>query len=111
MSGLLERLAFQRELGLPVERLDLRGLLRLEPSLDESVAGGLFLPRDRSIDNVLLVRGLTIAAERAGARLRSGIAAERLILEGGRVAGVRTSGERMHAGAVIVAAGAWTGEI
>jgi glycine oxidase len=111
MARLLARHAFQRELGLPVERLDRRGLLRLEPSLDETIAGGLFLPSDRSIDNALLVRGLRISAERSGARLRTGIAVDRLVLEAGRVAGVEAKGERIRSGAVVVAAGAWTGEI
>jgi glycine oxidase len=111
MSRLLARHAAQKEMGLPVEPLDRRDLLRLEPALDGRLAGGLFLPADRSIDNVLLVRGLEIAAEKGGARLRAGLSVDRLIVEEGRVAGVEASGERVRSGAVVVAAGAWTGDL
>src|SRR6266571_495342 len=54
--------AFQRSIGLSAERVRGGELRRLEPSLSEDWVEGLYLPRDRSVDNVLLVQGLERAA-------------------------------------------------
>ena len=103
--------AFQRAAGLPADLLDRDGARRREGSLAESVEAALFLPRDTSIDNALLVRALATAAAKAGARLRDGVTASRLVVESGRVAGIEAGGERLAARAVVIAAGAWTGSI
>jgi glycine oxidase len=103
--------AFQRGLGLPAERLAAEDLRRLEPGLSPEYAGGVLLPRDVSIDNVRLVRGLAVAAERAGAEVEIGSTVTGLIVGGGTVTGVTTLSGRVGAGAVVVAAGAWSGGI
>ncbi len=103
--------AFQRSIGLSAERVRGGELRRLEPSLSEDWVEGLYLPRDRSVDNVLLVQGLERAAERRGARLRRGARVDRLLVQDGRVVGVQAGPERLGAGAVVIAAGAWSGEI
>jgi glycine oxidase len=102
---------FQRSIGLPVERVSGEALRRLEPSLHPGLTEGLHLPRDWSVDNVLLVQGLGRAAARAGARLVEGTRIDRLLVEGGRVAGVGAGGETFPAGTVVIAAGAWAQEI
>ena len=103
--------AFQRSIGLPVERVSGEALRRLEPCLDPGLREGLYLPRDWSVDNVLLVKGLGRAAACAGVRLVEGTRIERLLVENGRVAGVGTGGETFAAGTVVIAAGAWAQEI
>lgn len=103
--------AFQRSLGLPAERVGGQALRRLEPSLHPDLTEGLYLPRDCSVDNVLLVRGLARAAARAGARLVQGARIDRLLVEGGHVTGVGAGGDTFQAGAVVIAAGAWSQEI
>lgn len=103
--------SFQRSLGLQAERVGGEALRRLEPSLDPGLTEGLHLPRDWSVDNVLLVRGLGRSAERAGARLVEGTRIERLLVEGGRVTGVAAGAEAFRAGTVVIAAGAWSLEI
>jgi glycine oxidase len=103
--------AFQRSAGLPVERLERPALTRLEPLLDPSFDSGLFFPRDGCVDNVALVRALRLAAERAGAELRPGSHVARLSVSRGAVVGAETAGDRFPAGAVVVAAGAWSGEV
>src|SRR5712692_4972071 len=102
---------FQRAAGLTAELLDAGDALRLEPSLSETTTAALFLPRDPSIDNVLLVRALAVAAERAGARLRLGTAVTRLLVDRSRIVGVEAGGERFHGASIVLAAGAWTGLI
>jgi glycine oxidase len=58
------------------------------------------------------VRALRVAAERAGAEIVAGTGVSRLLVEGGRVAGVLTEdGARHEARRVVVAAGAWSGAI
>ena len=103
--------AFQRSLGLQAERVGGEALRRLEPSLNPDLTEGLYLPRDWSVDNVLLVEGLGLAAARAGARLEEGARIDRLLVESGRVTGVGAGGESFRAGAVVIAAGAWSQEI
>lgn len=103
--------AFHRSLGLAAERVGGEALQRLEPSLGPGCSEGLHLPRDWSVDNVRLVQGLGRAAERSGARLQAGTRVDRILVEKGRAAGVGAGGERFPAGAVVIAAGAWTQEI
>jgi glycine oxidase len=83
----------------------------MEPSLHSDWREALYLPRDVTVDNVLLMRGLERSAGRAGARLQSGTPVVSLLVESGRVAGVMAAGGRLPAGAVVIAAGAWSGEI
>jgi len=60
------------------------------------------------VDGRLLRDALWRAAERRGARIVSGDAALELAASGGRVDAVRVGGERLAAGTVIVAGGAWS---
>jgi len=61
------------------------------------------------VDGRRLAGALLHAAERRGAVRRSGVAA--LVVEAGRVRGVRIGGERCEADAVVVTAGAWAPEL
>lgn len=102
---------FQRAAGLPLERLDGQEIRRLEPSLAEDVLEGLYFQRDVSVDSALLVRALATAAGRAGVALHPGLPASRLLVEGGRIEGVEAGARLFTAGAVLIAAGAWSGEV
>jgi glycine oxidase len=110
-EGLDRSAAAQRSFGLAAERLSGEALRRMEPGLHPDWSEGLYLPRDWSIDNVVLMRALQAAAARCGARLQAGARVDRLLVEDGRVAGVLAGGEHVRAGAVVVAAGAWTSDI
>src|SRR3989442_3452204 len=110
-EALDRRAAFQRSLGLAAERLGGEALRRMEPALHPDWSEGLYLPRDWTVDNAVLVRGLEISAGRLGARLQGGARVERLMVANGRVVGVETPGERVPAGAVVIAAGAWAAAI
>jgi glycine oxidase len=103
--------AYQRELGLEVERLRGRECRALEPALAPRVRGGILVPGDHQVDNRALVRALLAAAERAGVRLERARAAG-LEVAGERVCGVRTAGERfVPADTVVLAAGAASGDL
>jgi len=109
----LERLlTFRLELGLSVARLRPSEARELEPALAPALRLALHLPDDHAVDPRLLSAALRVALGRAGGQLRAGAAVEALEVSGERVTGVVLhGGERVAAGRVVVAAGAWSGAI
>jgi glycine oxidase len=100
---------FQLRCGLEVERLRSRECRQLEPGLAPSIRGGVLAAGDHQVDNRALVEALLGACRRAGVRLVPGRVAE-LVTEGDRVTGVVLGdGDRLAAGAVVLAAGCWSG--
>ncbi len=93
--------------GVAVEALDGDAARRLEPGLSPETRGALWFPEEGSVDPRLLGRALHVAASRAGARFLSG-QVRGIAVEGGRVAGVDHESGRIAAGAVVLAAGAWS---
>ncbi len=109
----LEReLALRLDLGLEVQRLLPSAARRLEPALAPTVRLALDVPGDHSADPRALVLALAQAARRAGVTLRTGARVERIECRRGRLAGVGLAGgEVVRAARVVVAAGAWSGNI
>jgi glycine oxidase len=84
---------------------------RLEPGLATSVAGGIHAPTEAEADPRLVVGALAEAFERAGGELVVGDEPEEAILDGDRIAGVRTvAGLELRADQVVLATGAWAGQ-
>ncbi len=103
--------AFQVELGLDAEWLAPRAARRREPGLSPRIAGAIHAPQDGHADPGAVLRALTVALEAAGGELRTGAEVTGIETAGGRVGGVHTAdGEGFAAGAVLVAAGAWSAE-
>ena len=108
-AGVDERLTRHEERGYPVRRLDRRGIAALEPDLALPAGGDLVaghFPDEAWVDVPGLVGRLLRTARAYGARvvLADGVAV--LIVERGRVTGVRlTSGEAVDADLVVVASG------
>ena len=108
----LGRLAeLHRALGLPSRWLGPRECRALEPGLSPRVRGAIHASGDHQADPAATVRALAEACRRDGVELREGVEAAELIRSGGRVAGVGTATAEVRAGAVVVAAGAWTGSL
>lgn len=109
----LEReLALRHELGLEVTRLRPSAARRLEPALAPTVRLALDVPGDHAADPRALVLALAGAARQAGAVLRTGAAARRIVVEADRATGVvLADGEHVTAGQVVLAAGAWTAQL
>lgn len=100
-----------RAWGRDAERLTGREARRREPSLGPAVRAGLAVDDDLAVDNRLLLAALRAAAERAGVVVRTEPVA-RVTESGGAVSGVElASGERLDAGRVLVAAGAWSASL
>ena len=84
---------------------------RLEPRISPEVRGAVHFSGNRWVNPGRLVAGLVQAAALRGVSFRLGSAVEELIREGGRVVGVRGRDFAIEAGAVVLAAGAWSGRI
>ena len=105
-AAALEReLGFREQLGVAVTRLRPSQARRLEPALAPTVRLALQAPDDHVADPRLLAPALAEAARHAGAVLRTG--AEVTSVRAGEVE--LAGGEVLHAGDVVVAAGAWAG--
>jgi glycine oxidase len=110
-ATLAARREAQRALAPPAEPLAGAALRLLEPALADDVSAALLLPGDGAVDNAILVRGLAIAARRAGARILPRTRVLHIRLAGGAVAGAQTEAGPLRAGAAVIAAGAWSSRI
>jgi len=100
----------QRSLGLAAEWLPPRRCRQLEPALTPSFNGGVHAPEEAAVDPRALIRALLAALEAEGVEVRGGIAVEEALIEGERIAGVRTDdGQELRAATVVLAGGAWSG--
>jgi glycine oxidase len=98
---LLRLHGFQRSLGLDAEWLTPSQARRVEPGLSPRCAGAILAPHDQHVDPAAVMRAL----EGQGLELLAGDAVA-AVDEGG----VRTcSGRAISAGAVVIAAGCWSG--
>jgi glycine oxidase len=109
-AAALERERAAREqLGLPVRRLLPSQARDLEPALAPSLRLGLEIPDDHAIDPRQLAPALADAVTACGGLMRTGVEVQEVIVRGDRVVGVQLrDGERIHADAVVVAAGPWS---
>ncbi|MGH7306330.1 MAG: glycine oxidase ThiO, partial [Candidatus Rokuibacteriota bacterium] len=103
------RWADSKEFG--VEMLEGEELRRLEPALAPAIHHAVFVKGDHWLNNQRLVLAYAQAAAAAGVELRTGCNVSRLVVEGGRARAVVTEGERVEGDAVLLAAGAWSGEL
>jgi len=102
----------QRSLELAAEWLAPRRCRELEPGLTPSLNGGVHARGEGSIDPRALSAALLAAlAAEPGAELLTGTAVEGALFDGERIAGARTAGgAALRAPAVVLAAGAWSGQ-
>jgi glycine oxidase len=93
-------------------RLSADEVRAMEPMLSGPVAGGALAVEDAQVDNPRLAPALLRAASALGVRVLAGTPVTALLGSGGVCRGVRTaSGQEIAAGAVVVAAGAWSGPL
>ena len=98
----------QRDGGVDAELLDGPGLRAAEPHISPGLPGGVFYPQDCQVQPMLAASWLLAEASRLGAHLAWG--ADVLAGEGhDRITAVQTSRGRIAAGAVVNAAGPWSG--
>ncbi len=106
-----DRARWQREEGLPAEMLDPGAARELQPGAGRGAVAFLRLPEEAVVDAQVLARALPGALASAGVRTVRAEAAG-LAVEGAGVRGVRLGdGRSLEADRVVLAAGAWSGEL
>lgn len=106
-----ELVAFQQQLGLPVERLRSRDCRAREPLLTPRIRGGVFAPEDHRVDPRKVGAALVVACRDLGVRFVDR-AVDRVEHDGRRASGVRLAdGSRIDADTTVLAAGAAIADI
>ena len=100
-AALDARVSWQQGQGLPVEWLSADEVLQAEPNVSPAARRGALFPGERRLDNVRLVRALAASAVARGASLLCGRPVTGLLVESGRVAGVRAGTDTLRAPIVI----------
>lgn len=101
-------LAIQKSLGLNIDWYGKEDLLRIVPGLNaEGLLGGTYSPEDGNCSPLLALHAFYIQACRAGAQFRYNEPVVGLIVESGRIKGVKTTQGAYGADIVINAAGGW----
>lgn len=102
------RFSRQIEAGIPVERLSREETREAEPCLAEDVRESLFFPNDWQVENRKLLAALKQYAAVNRIALIDNSAVDGLIVDDSRVSGIRLGEERVSAGTIVLATGAWT---
>lgn len=106
-----QKSALEREAGLEVEMLDRDALRTLAPYLGPSILAAAFCPGEGKADPRRCTLAFARAATRRGACIRSGVRVQSLRRNGhGWRVGI-DDGASIQAGAVVLAAGIWSGRI
>jgi glycine/D-amino acid oxidase-like deaminating enzyme len=109
-----EKVQRLRDWDYAVEWIDRKQLLELEPDIAPEAIGDApiaWYPRDGWLDPVVYAHAMISAARRHGAVLRTQTKVARLIVEGGKVKGVRSeAGETFGADHVVNCTGRWSNE-
>lgn len=109
---LQDLLQVQQAYGLEIDWLDRDALLAVIPSLwPHGLIGGTFSPGDGSASPLLAVHAFFRLAVALGAEFHFGEAVRELLVQRGRVCGVRTDQAEYHAPVVVNAAGPWARSI
>jgi D-amino-acid dehydrogenase len=108
LDGAAADIAVLERYGVKYELLDRTGFLRHEPALARSqdkFVGGLLLPGDETGDCFKFTQRLAALAAARGVDFRYRTTVERLVVEGGRLAGVATNAGTLRGDAVLLALG------
>jgi glycine oxidase len=102
------RYDWQKNAGLPIEKLSAEAARALEPLISENVRAALKFPLDRQVENRRLISALAAANKRLGVRMETGIEAMSLKIEHARVTGIETSRGWVATDRLVIAGGAWS---
>ncbi|HEY1273402.1 MAG TPA: FAD-binding oxidoreductase [Thermoleophilaceae bacterium] len=105
------RLEPLRAAGVECELLGASEVRAAEPELRGEQAGASLFPRDLQCAPRAIARALARSAAESGARVETGREVRAIAVRGGRVAGVETATGPIAAGAVVLAAGAWSAQL
>ncbi|WP_339523066.1 glycine oxidase ThiO [Pseudomonas sp. EA_35y_Pfl2_R111] len=107
-----DALAWAQREGRPLQRVDVAAVERAVPALAEGFGRALQMADVANVRNPRLVKALRAALQQMpNVTLHEHCAVSGFIREGGRVTGVHTARGDIHADQVVLAAGAWSGEL
>ncbi|MBI4240847.1 MAG: glycine oxidase ThiO [Candidatus Rokubacteria bacterium] len=98
-----------KQMGLAL--LEGQEVFEREPAISKKARAALFVPGDHWVNNQRLTVAYAQAAAARGVTFRLGARVGEVMLERGRGVGVVAGGERVRADAVLITAGAWSGEL
>ena len=105
-------LELQQSLGAPSREVSVDEAAAIVPGLETSdLLAATFCPIDGYATPEAVVQGYAGAARAKGARIRLGEPVTAIEVNDERITGVQTPAGRISAGAVVCAAGAWSGEV
>ena len=105
-------LEWARALGYPLEQIEMALVHDAVPSLGEGFTRAMHMPGLANVRNPRLVKALRAALmQLPNVQLKENCAVTGFIVESGRVCGVHTNRGEVRAEQVVVAAGAWSGEL
>ncbi len=103
--------AWSGRFDVKLERVASGGCQILEPGLALGDAVGVWMPQVAQVRNPRLVQALRGALASHGISSEEHTPVESVLIESGRVCGVRVAGQVRPAERVIIAGGAWSGEL
>lgn len=111
-APLLRFAAAQRSAGVDARELSVAEALNLEPDLNPAITAAVHYPQDAQVHPVNAAEALLASARRHGARVRQNVNLSGPNLDAnGTLLGIATNEGELHADAIIVAAGPWSGEV
>ena len=110
-ADLERRSAWQQAAGMDTSLIGPEEVRTREPRLTLDIHGALHCPTDHHVHPRCLLEALRKACVIRGVSIRSGVSADAILASKGRVTGVQSSGRRYDGASVVVAAGAWAGQL
>ncbi len=112
MAAFEKNVAMQRGLGVPVRTVTPAEIAGIHPWLRvDDLVGGTFCPTDGVAGPAEVTAAFGRRARELGATVLEGCRVTGIRAEGGRGLEVETTGEAFAPGALVVAAGAWSGRV
>ncbi|HEY4304864.1 MAG TPA: FAD-binding oxidoreductase [Gemmatimonadaceae bacterium] len=107
-----KNVALQNRLGVPSQVIGVDDIARLAPEVQlDGIIGGTWCPLDGLVDPNSLLQGYVKQARRLGVTLYENAAVTGIDVVDGKITGVSTKDGRIATSKIVVAAGAWSGQI
>ncbi|UCD23092.1 MAG: glycine oxidase ThiO [Gemmatimonadota bacterium] len=103
--------ASQRQSGFTAEWLTPDEVLERAPGISQEIQGAAYAPEDGLVDPQALLEALRKSAEARGVKIIEGEEVTSVVAGASGIEGVETGSGKLAAGAVVLAAGAWSGRI
>ena len=111
-KSLQKLVQIQKQFGLNINWLDNKQLLEVAPDLNQKdLIGGTYSPDDGSASPLLATHAFYNQAQKSGAKFHFSENIESILVDHGKICGIKTDKASYHANIVINAAGPWANQI